>query len=128
MYGTSYQNTGGPLSQNQFQGGMRRLNDSRADDNSLFDMNDFPQLSVQSSSVRGPQGPLGNLLSCWRWMCFFWDFLNKSNICSFFPFVLCYEVSLRKQGPGANSVVQQSQEFSIQNEDFPALPGYKGFC
>lgn len=34
--------------------------------------------------------------------------------------------SLRKQGVGVNSVVQQSQEFSIQNEDFPALPGFKG--
>ncbi|XP_072954129.1 probable NOT transcription complex subunit VIP2 isoform X6 [Typha angustifolia] len=32
--------------------------------------------------------------------------------------------SLRKQG--VNTIVQQNQEFSIQNEDFPALPGYKG--
>ncbi|KAL6967432.1 putative NOT transcription complex subunit vip2 [Sarracenia purpurea var. burkii] len=32
--------------------------------------------------------------------------------------------SLRKQGLG--SIVQQNQEFSIQNEDFPALPGFKG--
>ncbi|XP_074584510.1 putative NOT transcription complex subunit VIP2 [Curcuma longa] len=32
----------------------------------------------------------------------------------------------RKQGVGVNSIVQQNQEFSIQNEDFPALPGYKG--
>ncbi|XP_043725727.1 probable NOT transcription complex subunit VIP2 isoform X2 [Telopea speciosissima] len=31
--------------------------------------------------------------------------------------------SLRKQSVG---VIQQNQEFSIQNEDFPALPGYKG--
>ncbi|KAF6161665.1 hypothetical protein GIB67_041773 [Kingdonia uniflora] len=30
--------------------------------------------------------------------------------------------SLRKQSP----IVQQNQEFSIQNEDFPALPGFKG--
>lgn len=30
--------------------------------------------------------------------------------------------SLRKHSP----IVQQNQEFSIQNEDFPALPGYKG--
>lgn len=28
--------------------------------------------------------------------------------------------SLRKQ------IAQQNQEFSIQNEDFPALPGFKG--
>ncbi|XP_041993066.1 probable NOT transcription complex subunit VIP2 isoform X1 [Salvia splendens] len=32
--------------------------------------------------------------------------------------------SLRKQG--LSPVVQQNQEFSIQNEDFPALPGFKG--
>lgn len=32
----------------------------------------------------------------------------------------------RKQGVGVSSIVQQSQEFSIQNEDFPALPGCKG--
>ncbi|KAK6926900.1 NOT2/NOT3/NOT5, C-terminal, partial [Dillenia turbinata] len=34
--------------------------------------------------------------------------------------------SLRKQGLGVGPIVQQNQEFSIQNEDFPALPGYKG--
>ncbi|ESR37965.1 hypothetical protein CICLE_v10027964mg [Citrus x clementina] len=34
--------------------------------------------------------------------------------------------SLRKQGLGVSPIVQQNQEFSIQNEDFPALPGYKG--
>ncbi|XP_039037635.1 probable NOT transcription complex subunit VIP2 isoform X2 [Hibiscus syriacus] len=32
--------------------------------------------------------------------------------------------SLRKQGLSPS--VQQNQEFSIQNEDFPALPGFKG--
>ncbi|XP_040941895.1 probable NOT transcription complex subunit VIP2 isoform X3 [Gossypium hirsutum] len=32
--------------------------------------------------------------------------------------------SLRKQGP--SPIVQQNQEFSIQNEDFPALPGFRG--
>ncbi|XP_074567593.1 putative NOT transcription complex subunit VIP2 isoform X2 [Curcuma longa] len=32
----------------------------------------------------------------------------------------------RKQGVGVSSIVQQNHEFSIQNEDFPALPGYKG--
>ncbi|KAL1201965.1 putative NOT transcription complex subunit VIP2 [Cardamine amara subsp. amara] len=31
-----------------------------------------------------------------------------------------------KQGLGISPLVQQNQEFSIQNEDFPALPGYKG--
>ncbi|CAM6102910.1 unnamed protein product [Calypogeia fissa] len=34
--------------------------------------------------------------------------------------------ALRKQGVGVNTIVQQNQEFSIQNEDFPALPGFKG--
>ncbi|KAG6531607.1 hypothetical protein ZIOFF_005422 [Zingiber officinale] len=32
----------------------------------------------------------------------------------------------RKQGIGVSSIVQQNQEFIMQNEDFPALPGYKG--
>ena len=35
--------------------------------------------------------------------------------------------SLRKQGLGVSPIVQQNQEFSIQNEDFPALPGFKGW-
>ncbi|KAI3742470.1 hypothetical protein L1987_60153 [Smallanthus sonchifolius] len=34
--------------------------------------------------------------------------------------------SLRKQGLGVSPIVQQNQEFSIQNEDSPALPGFKG--
>uniref|UniRef100_A0A0C9S8H0 TSA: Wollemia nobilis Ref_Wollemi_Transcript_11227_2840 transcribed RNA sequence n=1 Tax=Wollemia nobilis TaxID=56998 RepID=A0A0C9S8H0_9CONI len=34
--------------------------------------------------------------------------------------------SLRKQGLSVNSLASQNQEFSIQNEDFPALPGFKG--
>ncbi|KHN30215.1 Putative NOT transcription complex subunit VIP2 [Glycine soja] len=34
--------------------------------------------------------------------------------------------SLRKQGLGVSPIVQQNQEFSIRNEDFPALPGFKG--
>jgi CCR4-NOT transcription complex subunit 2 len=40
--------------------------------------------------------------------------------------------SLRKQGVSVNAIVQQNQEFTIQNEDFPALPGFRGdviyFC
>ncbi|CAH8385127.1 unnamed protein product [Eruca vesicaria subsp. sativa] len=31
-----------------------------------------------------------------------------------------------QQGLGLSPIVQQNQEFSIQNEHFPALPGYKG--
>ncbi|ESW21868.1 hypothetical protein PHAVU_005G106000 [Phaseolus vulgaris] len=34
--------------------------------------------------------------------------------------------SLRKQGLGVSPIVQQNQEFSVQKEDFPALPGFKG--
>eukprot|EP01018_Ginkgo_biloba_P014586 Gb_29925 [translate_table: standard] len=34
--------------------------------------------------------------------------------------------ALRKQVFGANSIGQRSEEFSIQNEDFPALPRVKG--
>ncbi|GAB2287511.1 Probable NOT transcription complex subunit vip2 [Dionaea muscipula] len=34
--------------------------------------------------------------------------------------------SIRKQGLGVSSVGQENQEFSMQNEDFPALPGFKG--
>ncbi|CAK8575964.1 unnamed protein product [Lathyrus sativus] len=34
--------------------------------------------------------------------------------------------SLRNQGLGVSPIGQQNHEFSIQNEDFPALPGFKG--
>ncbi|XP_057451514.1 probable NOT transcription complex subunit VIP2 isoform X2 [Lotus japonicus] len=34
--------------------------------------------------------------------------------------------SLRKQGLGGGPIGQQNQEFRIESEDFPALPGYKG--
>ncbi|KAG9129607.1 hypothetical protein Leryth_014450 [Lithospermum erythrorhizon] len=67
------------------------MNDVNSNDNSPFDINDFPQLSSRPSSAGGPQGQLG---------------------------------SLRKQG--LSPIVQRNQEFSIQNEDFPALPGFKG--
>ncbi|XP_042504694.1 probable NOT transcription complex subunit VIP2 [Macadamia integrifolia] len=95
LLGNSYSG-GGPLSQSQVQGGnntlssMGMLNDVNSNDNSPFDINDFPQLSGRPSSAGSSQGQLG---------------------------------SLRKQSVG---VIQQNQEFSIQNEDFPALPGYKG--
>ncbi|KAJ8452709.1 hypothetical protein Cgig2_005045 [Carnegiea gigantea] len=36
------------------------------------------------------------------------------------------QLGMRKQGLGVSPIVQQNQEFSIQNEDFPALPGFKG--
>ncbi|KAF8379437.1 hypothetical protein HHK36_028872 [Tetracentron sinense] len=94
MLGNAYSAAGGTLSQSQVQGNnplssMGMLNDLNSNDNSPFDINDFPQLNWRPSSAGGPQGQLG---------------------------------SLRKQSVG---VAQQNQEFSIQNEDFPALPGFK---
>ncbi|OVA03566.1 NOT2/NOT3/NOT5 [Macleaya cordata] len=98
MLGNSYPTAGGTLSQSQVQAGnnlssMGMLNDMNSNDNSPFDINDFPQLNGRPSSAGGPQGQLG---------------------------------SMRKPGVGVSSIVQQNQEFSIQNEDFPALPGFKG--
>ncbi|KAL5579762.1 hypothetical protein UlMin_015707 [Ulmus minor] len=97
MLGNSYPNAGGPLSQSHIQvnnlSSMGMMNDVNSNDNSPFDINDFPQLTSRPNSAGGPQGQLG---------------------------------SLRKQGLGVSPIVQQNQEFSIQNEDFPALPGFKG--
>ncbi|XP_077222333.1 NOT2 / NOT3 / NOT5 family isoform X2 [Tasmannia lanceolata] len=99
MLGNSYSTSGGPYSQSQLQAGnnplssMGMLNDVNSNDNSPFDMNDFPQLTGRPNSAGGPQGQLG---------------------------------SLRKQGVGVSSIVQPSPEFTIQSEDFPALPGFKG--
>ncbi|XP_034688310.1 probable NOT transcription complex subunit VIP2 isoform X3 [Vitis riparia] len=98
MLGNSYPSAGGPLSQGHVQtvnnlSSMGMLNDVNSNENSPFDINDFPQLTSRPSSSGGPQGQLG---------------------------------SLRKQGLGVSPIVQQNQEFSIQNEDFPALPGFKG--
>ncbi|XP_038902638.1 probable NOT transcription complex subunit VIP2 isoform X2 [Benincasa hispida] len=96
MLSNSYPSAGGPLSQNHMQSvnslnSLGMLNDVNTNDNSPFDINDFPQLTSRPSSAGGPQGQLS---------------------------------SLRKQG--LSPIVQQNQEFSIQNEDFPALPRFKG--
>nr|CAD1836309.1 unnamed protein product [Ananas comosus var. bracteatus] len=99
VLGNSNTASGGSLSQNQVRGAnnspssMGMLNDVNSNDKSPFDLNDFPQLTTQRSSMGGAQGQMG---------------------------------LTRKQGVGVSSIVQQSQEFSIQNEDFPALPGCKG--
>ncbi|XP_028775798.1 probable NOT transcription complex subunit VIP2 isoform X2 [Neltuma alba] len=98
VLGNSYPGAGGPLAQSHVQAvnnlnSMGMLNDMNSNDNSPFDINDFPQLTSRPNSAGGPQGQLG---------------------------------SLRKQGLGVSPIVQQNQEFSIQNEDFPALPGFKG--
>ncbi|XP_023007445.1 probable NOT transcription complex subunit VIP2 isoform X2 [Cucurbita maxima] len=96
MLGNSYPSAGGPLSQSHVQSvnslsSLGMLNDVISNDNSPFDINDFPQLSSRPSSAGGAQGQLS---------------------------------SLRKQG--LSPIAQQNHEFSIQNEDFPALPRFKG--
>ncbi|XP_022947131.1 probable NOT transcription complex subunit VIP2 isoform X2 [Cucurbita moschata] len=96
MLGNSYPSAGGPLSQSHMQSvnslsSLGMLNDVISNDNSPFDINDFPQLSSRPSSAGGAQGQLS---------------------------------SLRKQG--LSPIAQQNHEFSIQNEDFPALPRFKG--
>ncbi|XP_077215286.1 putative NOT transcription complex subunit VIP2 [Tasmannia lanceolata] len=99
MLGNSYLTSGGPFSQSQVQAGNNLLssigilNDVYSNDNSPFDMTDFPQLTGHPNSAGGPQGQLD---------------------------------SLRKQGVNLSSIVQPSQDVNFQNEDFPALPGFKG--
>uniref|UniRef100_N1R5S5 CCR4-NOT transcription complex subunit 2 n=1 Tax=Aegilops tauschii TaxID=37682 RepID=N1R5S5_AEGTA len=117
ILGSSYPTPGGTLSQNQVQAGNNSfsssgmLHDGNSGDNSPFDINDFPQLTGRPNSAGGGQGQYGNATT-----------LTKSAIFS----ALIMSGSLRKQGVSVNAIVQQNQEFSIQNEDFPALPGYKG--
>lgn len=65
MLGNSYPTVGGPLSQGHVQtvsnlSSMGMLNDVNSNDNSPFDINDFPQLTSRPSSSGGPQGQLGN--------------------------------------------------------------------
>lgn len=63
MLGNSYPGAGGPLSQNHVPSvnslsSLGMLNDVNSNDNSPFDINDFPQLSSRPSSAGGPQGQL----------------------------------------------------------------------
>ncbi|KAJ7980918.1 CCR4-NOT transcription complex subunit 2 [Quillaja saponaria] len=97
VLGNSYLNTGGPLS----QGHVQAVNSL----NSMGMLNDVTSNETPFDINDFPQltsrpssagGPQGQL------------------------------GSLRKQGLGVSPIVQQNQEFSIQNEDFPALPGFKG--
>lgn len=60
MLGNSYPSAGGPLSQMNTLSSMGMLNDVNSNDNSPFDINDFPQLTSRPSSAGGPQGQLGN--------------------------------------------------------------------
>ncbi|AQK56182.1 probable NOT transcription complex subunit VIP2 isoform X2 [Zea mays] len=97
MLGSSYPTSGGSLSQSQIQAG----NNSFSSMGMLHDASDTAPFDINdfpqlSGRPSSAGGPQGQY------------------------------GSLRKQGVGVNTLVQQNQEFSIQNEDFPALPGYKG--
>uniref|UniRef100_A0ACD5V0M5 Uncharacterized protein n=3 Tax=Avena sativa TaxID=4498 RepID=A0ACD5V0M5_AVESA len=97
MIGSSYPTSGGSLSQNQMQGG----NNSLGSMGMLHDRGDNAPFDINdfpqlTGRPSSAGGPQGQY------------------------------GSLRKQGAGVNTIVQQNQEFSIQNEDFPALPGFKG--
>ncbi|XP_010557287.1 PREDICTED: probable NOT transcription complex subunit VIP2 isoform X3 [Tarenaya hassleriana] len=99
MLGNSYPIAGGPLSQNHIQA-MNNLSSMGM----LNDMNSNENSPFDinndfpqlTSRPNSAGGPQGQL------------------------------GSRLKQGLGVSPIVQQNQEFSIQNEDFPALPGYKG--
>uniref|UniRef100_A0A5B7A4X8 Putative NOT transcription complex subunit VIP2 isoform X1 n=1 Tax=Davidia involucrata TaxID=16924 RepID=A0A5B7A4X8_DAVIN len=98
MLGNSYPTAGGPLSQSHIQA-MNNLSSMGM----LNDVNsndgspfDINDFPQLSSRPSSAGGPQGQL------------------------------GSLRKQSLGVSPIVQQNQEFSIQNEDFPALPGFKG--
>ena len=63
MLSNSYPSAGGPLSQNHMQSvnslnSLGMLNEVNTNDNSPFDINDFPQLTSRPSSAGGPQGQL----------------------------------------------------------------------
>ncbi|KAL5212058.1 hypothetical protein ABZP36_022905 [Zizania latifolia] len=97
MVGSSYPTSGGSLSQNQIQAG----NNSLSSMGMIHDASDSGPFDINdfpqlTGRPSSAGGPQGQY------------------------------GSLRKQGVGVNAIVQQNQEFSIQNEDFPALPGYKG--
>ncbi|XP_050141232.1 probable NOT transcription complex subunit VIP2 isoform X5 [Malus sylvestris] len=96
MLGNSYPNPGGPLSQSHVQ--VNNLNSMGImNDVNSNDSSPFDINDFPSLTSRPSSagGPQGQL------------------------------GSLRKQGLGVSPIVQQNQEFSIQNEDFPALPGFK---
>lgn len=97
MIGSSYPTSGGTLSQNQMQPGNHSLGSMGM----LHDTGDNAPFDINdfpqlTGRPSSAGGPQGQY------------------------------GSLRKQGVGVNTIVQQNQEFSIQNEDFPALPGFKG--
>ncbi|PKA60295.1 hypothetical protein AXF42_Ash008354 [Apostasia shenzhenica] len=99
MLRNSYNMSGGPISQSQLQGGNNLLS-------SIGMLNDV-------NSSEGSPFDIND----------FPQLTGRPNSAGGHQGQLG---SLRKQGLGVSSLVQQNQEFSIQNEDFPALPGFKG--
>ncbi|KVI11975.1 NOT2/NOT3/NOT5-like protein [Cynara cardunculus var. scolymus] len=97
MFGNSY-HSGGPLSQNHVQAGNSL--------NSMGMLNDVNNNDGSPFDIN--------------------DFPQLSSRPSSSGGAQGQIGSLRKQGLGVSPIVQQNQEFSIQNEDFPALPGFKG--
>ncbi|KAF5727407.1 NOT2 / NOT3 / NOT5 family isoform 1 [Tripterygium wilfordii] len=99
MLGNSYSGAGGPLSQSHVQAVNNLSSMGMLNDVNSNDNSPFDinnDFPQLTSRPNSAGGPQGQL------------------------------GSLRKQGLGVSSIVQQNQEFSIQNEDFPALPGFKG--
>ncbi|XP_078443381.1 putative NOT transcription complex subunit VIP2 isoform X2 [Wolffia australiana] len=99
MLGNSYPSSAGTLSQNQMQAGTNPLS-------SMGMLNDVNPSEMSPFDIN--------------------DFPQLSGRPSSAGGSQGQSVSLRKQGLGVNSIVQPNQEFSIHNEDFPALPGFKG--
>ncbi|KAM7491347.1 hypothetical protein LguiA_034268 [Lonicera macranthoides] len=96
LLGNSYSASGGLLSQNQFQGG----------NNHLASMALLNEMNAREHST--------------------FDINDFPQLTGHFNSAGGSQGQLgltRKQNVG---FLQQNQEFSIQNEDFPALPGYKG--
>ncbi|CAK9169562.1 unnamed protein product [Ilex paraguariensis] len=98
MLGNSYPNAGGPLSQNHVQTVNNLSSMGMLNDVNSNDGSPFDinDFPQLTSRPSSAGGPQGQI------------------------------GSLRKQGLGVSPIIQQNQEFSIQNEDFPALPGFKG--
>ncbi|XP_068498629.1 probable NOT transcription complex subunit VIP2 isoform X4 [Phaseolus vulgaris] len=98
MLGNSYPSAGGPLSQSHVQAVSNLNSMGMLNDVNTNDSSPFDLNDFPQLTTRPSSagGPQGQL------------------------------GSLRKQGLGVSPIVQQNQEFSIQNEDFPALPGFKG--
>uniref|UniRef100_A0A5B7A6H0 Putative NOT transcription complex subunit VIP2 isoform X1 n=1 Tax=Davidia involucrata TaxID=16924 RepID=A0A5B7A6H0_DAVIN len=98
MLGNSYPTAGGPLSQSHVQAVNNLSSMGMLNDVNSNDSSPFDINDFPQLTARPSSagGPQGQL------------------------------GSLRKQSLGVSPIVQQNQEFSIQNEDFPALPGFKG--